>query len=80
MSRITLIKGRKYMSSKETIKEYYMQHGKYRHKMKELVEMNIGICDSAFEHYFKDKEMTEELLKEIDARIEKQALKNNINI
>lgn len=66
------------MSSKQTIQEYYMTNGKYRHKMKELLEMKIGICDSAFEHYFKDKELNEDLLKEMDSRIEKQALKNNI--
>ena len=66
------------MSSKQTIKEYYMTNGKYRNKIKELVEMNIGICDSSLEHYFKGKEMNEDLLKEIDIRIEKQALKNNI--
>ena len=66
------------MSSKQTLQEYYMTHGKYRDKIQELMEMKIGICDSALEHYFKDKEMNEDLLKEIDARIEKQALKNNI--
>jgi len=66
------------MNSNKTIQEYYMENGKYRNKIKELVEMKIGICDSALEHYFKDKEMNEDLLKEIDARIEKQALKNNI--
>ena len=68
------------MSTKQTIQEYYMIHGKYRNKIKELVAMKIGICDSALEHYFKDKEMNEDLLKEMDARIEKQALKNNITL
>jgi len=66
------------MSSDQSIKDYYMAHGKYRDKIKELVEMNIGICDSALEHYFSGKEMNKDLLNEIDARIEKQALKNNI--
>jgi len=68
------------MNNKQTIKEYYMKNGKYRDKMKELVEMNIGICGSAFEHYFKNKEINDDLLKEIDARIEKQALKYNVII
>ena len=63
------------MNTKETIKEYYIENGKYKHILKDLVEMNIGICESAFEHYFKDKELNENLIKEIDARIEKQAFK-----
>jgi len=57
------------------VQEYYSKNGKYKDNLKEFQELNIGICESALNHYFNENELNEELLLEIDQRIEKQLLK-----